>query len=537
MASFWGELRRRNVFKVAVAYAIVGWILVEVASTILPTFEAPHWVLQTITFVVILGFPLALIFAWAFELTPEGLKKSHEVDPEHSVTHITGRKLNYSIIGFLGVALAISISLNYLDDKSAEGIADTGIESMAAASSEKEVAIPSIAVLPFNNMSGDPAQEFIADGLTEDLITDLAQSAIGLRVIARTSTFAYKGQSPDARQVGKELGVRYVVEGSVRKMGDRIRINAQLIEAKTGEHQWAERFDRRWADFFEVQDELIRGIVKALGYELAEAEIVRAMRPEDPNALDAWTLGFRAWGLFRRSHSADSLKEVVRLLRQALALQPDWAWLHGDLAVFLGEMVRNGWSDDPEADIAEVWAHGRQAVSLAPNDPFILFKSGKVHQVFGTQKEAIDIFEHALELDPELSPALHFLPQSYARLGRPQEALELVRKHLRLDPKEIDNWADHNTMSICHVQLESYAEAEVASRRAVRSNESMIWIWQQLAVVLVARGRIEEAKAAMAEARRIDPNYTFEQFEEVFRPYYPDQADQVMAWARQAWGD
>ena len=262
MASIWGELKRRNVVKVAVTYAIVAWLLVEIASTLLPTFEAPQWVVQTIILIILLGFPLAVIFAWAFELTPEGLKKTEDVHPEKSITHKTGQKINYMIIGVLAVALAIAVGLNFIDVDRSVVEPGTADETGTVEAGENPPLItdrPSIAVLPFTNMSDDIEQGFIADGLTEDLITALAQQN-SLFVIARSSSFAYEGQFPDIRQVGRELGVRYVVEGSVRRVGERIRVTAQLIEAETGKHEWAESYDRPWAEFFEIESELAGGL-------------------------------------------------------------------------------------------------------------------------------------------------------------------------------------------------------------------------------------------------------------------------------------
>ena len=543
-SSFFDELKRRNVFRVGAAYVVVAWLVAQALELIFDSFGTPGWVMKTVLVLLAVGLLFALFFAWAFELTPEGLKKEKEVDRTESITQQTGRKLDFLIIGVLVVAVGLLVLDNYVWVQDLETTASTETASLEQSerkesTSSKEsgagAAIPSIAVLPFNNMSSDAEQEYIADGLTEDLITDLSQSWAGLRVVARTSTFAYKGQSPDIRQVGKELGARYIVEGSVRRIGDRIRVTAQLIEAETGEHLWAEKFDRPWAEFFEVQDELIRGIVYALGYELQEAEMTRAQRAEDPSALDAWELSARAWNLYARADT--NIKEILQLQRRALELQPDWAWLHISLANFIGGNVFAGESDNPEADLAEVWEHGRQAVALAPDDPMVLSLWGLIHERFGTPKEAIRILEHVRELAPNFPMVFQVMAMSYTRVGRPRKAIEMAGEHLRLDPMNPETWVDHLIISICHMQLSQYAEAEVASRRAIRGNSSSALVWPQLAIVLVAQGRIEEAQAAMTETRALDPNYTMVNFESVFLPYYPDQAEQVMTWARQAWGE
>ena len=417
MASIWGELKRRNVVKVAVTYAIVAWLLVEIASTLLPTFEAPQWVVQTIILIILLGFPLAVIFAWAFELTPEGLKKTEDVHPEKSITHKTGQKINYMIIGVLAVALAIAVGLNFIDVDRSVVEPGTADETGTVEAGENPPLItdrPSIAVLPFTNMSGDIEQGFIADGLTEDLITALAQQN-SLFVIARSSSFAYEGQFPGIRQVGRELGVRYVVEGSVRRVGERIRVTAQLIEAETGKHEWAESYDRPWAEFFEIESELAGGLARALGTELSRVEGARALQA-DVETLDAWGLNQRAWKIVSGANNMlEGIAEGLVLLRRALTLDPDAllaAQIHASIAANYASLVEVSWSADPEADEAAAWSHGRQALALGPGDPEVLTGWGIVQNVFGDSQEAVAIIQRALELNPVHWGALQILPQA-----------------------------------------------------------------------------------------------------------------------------
>ena len=239
------ELKRRNVFRVGVAYAIVAWLLVEVASVLLPTFEAPVWVMKAFSSLVILGFPLALILAWAFELTPEGIKRESAVDPAESITQVTGRKLDFAIIGLLALAVAY-----FAVDKFV-----LQADRIPAAESTEQV--KTIAVLPFANMSGDPEQEFFSDGISEELLNVLAKVK-GLRVTSRTSAFAFKGTNTSIPEIAEKLGVDHVLEGSVRMAGDRVRITAQLIEVDTDSrfdsHLWSESYDRDLSDIFAVQD-------------------------------------------------------------------------------------------------------------------------------------------------------------------------------------------------------------------------------------------------------------------------------------------
>jgi TolB-like protein len=217
------ELKRRNVFRVGAAYAIVAWLLIEVASVLLPTFDAPDWVMKAFSSLVILGFPLALIFAWAFELTPEGIKRESAVSPDESITHVTGRKLDFAIIGLLALAVVFMFVDNYVLEAEPE---EAGITA-GSVTEEK-----SIAVLPFANMSGDPEQEFFSDGISEELLNVLAKVK-GLRVTSRTSAFAFKGTNTSIPDIAEKLGVEHVLEGSVRMAGDRVRITTQLIEVET----------------------------------------------------------------------------------------------------------------------------------------------------------------------------------------------------------------------------------------------------------------------------------------------------------------
>jgi TolB-like protein len=221
------ELKRRNVFRVAAAYGIVAWLLVEVASVVLPTFKAPEWVMQVLTFLVILGFPLALILAWAFELTPEGIKLETSVNRAKSITQQTGRKLDFAIIALLAVALVFVVVDQYVLEAEPEH-AEVAAEQVLAA--EPVAPGKSIAVLPFVNMSADADQEYFADGISEELLNTLAQFE-GLRVVGRTSSFSFKHSDADLKEIGKALSADVILEGSVRTAGDRVRITALLVDA------------------------------------------------------------------------------------------------------------------------------------------------------------------------------------------------------------------------------------------------------------------------------------------------------------------
>jgi len=256
MASVWGELKRRNVVRVAIAYAVVAWLSIEVSATTFPMLKLPEWAATFVTVLLIIGFPVAVIFAWAYEFTPEGLKKEKDVDRSESITHITGRKIDFVIIGVLVVAVGF-----LLVDKLYLGEGDTAPDEVIA------IERKSIAVLPFINLSDDPEQEYFSDGLSEELLNLLAQIP-ELRVTSRTSAFSFKGKDVTIPEVGRTLDVEHVLEGSVRRSGDKIRITAQLIDASSDTHIWSDTWDRNFEDVFVIQDEIAEFVVDALKIEL-----------------------------------------------------------------------------------------------------------------------------------------------------------------------------------------------------------------------------------------------------------------------------
>ena len=269
--SFFNELKRRNVFKVAAAYIIVGWLVMQVGDTLGPALLLPGWINSALAFFLILGFPLAMFFAWAFEMTPDGIKKEKEVDRSQSITHVTSQKLNNMIIGLLVLALGYFAFDKFVLGPQREADLRSQVqEQVAEGVAESEPEGPdakSIAVLPFVNMSDDASNEFFSDGITEELLNLLAKIP-ELKVTSRSSAFSFKGQNIHIPTVAQQLNVKHVLEGSVRKAGNRVRITAQLIEASTDVHMWSETFDRELDDIFAIQDEIAREVVTVLQVQL-----------------------------------------------------------------------------------------------------------------------------------------------------------------------------------------------------------------------------------------------------------------------------
>src|SRR6184192_3713918 len=266
LGSFFAELKRRNVYKVAIAYGVVAWLLIQVATQVFPFFEIPNWVVRLVVLVIIIGFPVALIIAWAFELTPEGLKRTETADAEHSAGRSRKRTWIYVVI----IAGAISIGLFFL-----------GRYTSSKQNSGTELPGKSIAVLPFDNLSRDPDNAYFAEGVQDEILTRLAKVA-DLKVISRTSTQRFKSAPTDLREIAKQLGVTHILEGSVQKAGDSVRVNVQLINALTDVHLWADTYDRTLTDIFAIESEIAKNVTENLKARLNDrAEEVLAARPTE----------------------------------------------------------------------------------------------------------------------------------------------------------------------------------------------------------------------------------------------------------------
>lgn len=329
------ELRRRNVVRVGIAYLVVGWLALQVAETIFPTFGAPEWVLKVFIALLALGFPFALLFAWAFELTPEGVKKTRDVDRSTSVTHSTGRKLDFIIIAALVVALGYFIwdrqNLTRESPVTATAV-DTSRDQQAENSGPIE---RSIAVLPFLNISSDEEQQWFADGLTEEVLNSLARTP-DLLVASRTSSIGYKGSNEDVRTIAQTLGVAHILEGSVRRGKERIRVTAQLIRARDGFHLWSQTYDREPADVIEIQEDLAIQIARALKTAMDPEALARMMSAGTASvaAYEAYLEGTAALNGSLDSGDAFEFHQARDAFERAIELDPQFALAYRNLAQY-----------------------------------------------------------------------------------------------------------------------------------------------------------------------------------------------------------
>jgi TolB-like protein len=363
---------------------------------------------------------------------------------------------------------------------------------------------PSIAVLPFQNISGDPEQEVFADGMVEDITTALSK----LRwffVIARNSSFAYKGRAVDVKQVGRELGVRYVLEGSVRKGGNRLRITAQLVEAETGNHVWAERYDRDIGDIFAVQDEITERVVAAIEPELYAAEYIRSQR-KAPESLDAWECVIRALSAFSQITS-ESRTEAERLCRQAIAIAPGYGQAHSLLACAL--LRRNVWSDDLRTVAAEASAEAQAALAIDERDSWAHCAQANVFHRLRRFDEAERECRRALELNPNFALAHSYFGMAVCDLGRYQEAIDSAQHALRLSPNDrsVGNFA-HLTAAMACFGAERYTDCLVWARTmAAKFPEDMRAFFLQSSASAM-QGDLAAAGAARDALLRLRPQFS-----------------------------
>ena len=460
--SLFGELSRRNVFRVAIAYAVASWVLLQIVDVISPIFELPLWAPKLIFVILAIGLVPALIFAWAFELTPEGIKKESEVDRSGSITPQTGRKLNKVIIGSLVIAVVLLLVDRQFSDPTNEPQ-----ETVAAISDTEK----SIAVLPFVNMSSDAEQEFFSDGITEEILNSLA-SEKSLKVAGRTSSFAFKGQNDDLRRIGDALGVNHILEGSVRKAGAQVRITAQLIQVDNGFHLWSETYDRELTDVFAIQDEIANEILKQLRSQLLAKDDLVVVEAKRTNPV-VYDLYLRAkQRMYTRKGSEITI--AMSELDKAIQLDPEYAPAFAQRGVATMLMSEQQYGDIPDDEanrrgkrfidqalsldenLAEGWAalglyytnipagaehaidHLTKALSMNPN----LIDAGNWLQIalksVGDFKGSLEVLVDIAERDPLYRPAFSNAIMSFNAFGKSDEAEALLQRIEAFDSSNPD---------------------------------------------------------------------------------------------------
>jgi adenylate cyclase len=399
--------------------------------------------------------------------------------------------------------------------RAAKGGTDKGAVRPALALPDK----PSIAVLPFTNMSGDAEHEYFADGIAEDIITGLSRLR-WLFVIARNSSFAYKGRNVDARQVGRELGVRYILEGSVRTGGNRVRITGQLVDAETGNHLWAERYDRAPDDVFAIQDEITESVIGCIQPELYAAEYGRLKR-KPPQNLDAWESFVRGMFLYSQ-HSDKGTREALDMLARAIELDHNYSQAHGLRAVCLAWRAYQGW-EDRETAFAEVAEGANRAVACDPQEPWAYLAHGFVAMAKRRNTDAVDAFSRAIGASPNFAYAHGLLGCAHSAGGRPEQAIECIDRGVRLSPRDIFGDEYQLYYAFAHFQAGRYAEAASAALLGIQQRPDHPVLYIMAAASCGLGGETDKAKGLVTQLTGLVPNVSAADLEKNF--FYCLQGD------------
>jgi TolB-like protein/Flp pilus assembly protein TadD len=461
--NFLAELKRRNVFRMAGLYLVGAWLLIQIAETLLPIFHTPDWVLQALVVLLAIGLLPALVFSWVYELTPEGLKRDVGVDPARSIAPQTAQRMDRLILAGLAAVILVVAADRFWPREEKAGSESTLVKVSSPSASwagskvdsdpglDPTRAGPSIAVLPFLNMSPDADNAYFADGISEELLNVLARID-GLKVASRTSAFTFKGKDTPIPEIARLLGVQHVLEGSVRKQGQRVRITAQLIHAGDDGHRWSQTYDRELTDIFAVQQEIAEAIAGELGGMLGAAGLEVAAPTADLVAYERFLRG-RA-----RFHQRAELIEALADLEFAVQQDPQFA----DAWIYLAatNVVFSGYSD--ALDHANTRAAARSAVTraqaLRPNDPMVLAVRGQLESNDGRLVVALDLFEQASRLSRLDSTPLMWLGQTLAQSGYAEEAIPVLERAVRMEPLVGINQGSLAFAYFCAGQFERGAE-------------------------------------------------------------------------------
>lgn len=437
---FFEELKRRNVFRVGIAYGVSAWVLLQFADLVLDNIVAPAWVMHVLMMFIGLGFVVSLVVAWAYELTPEGIKRESEVTRDQSVTQHTAKKLHYITLGAIAVLIALLLADRFMPtgDDSAELAQTVGTTEPAVEMTEPDLTASKpltrgVAVLPFTNLSEDPNNAFFAGGVHEDILTSLSRIA-DLRVISRTSMLKIAEQGLDIREIGLQLNVSHVLEGSVRRAGDRVRVTVQLIDASNDNHLWADNFDRKLDDIFAIQSEVAQKIAGQLEAELSP-ELAQQLAEAPTQNTEAYDLYLKARELARTWLGAEGFKQMQPLLEQAVALDPNFINASVDLAEVYGRLVWTG--ADPEGVYREkAKTITDRILKQWPDRPEADIAKGNYHYTVGRNyQQALFSYQKALQLMPNNTELLISISSSYKRLGQFALGLPVITLAESLDPE------------------------------------------------------------------------------------------------------
>jgi serine/threonine-protein kinase len=567
--SFFAELKRRHVYRVAVAYVIVGWLLIQFATSVFPALSLPGWATTLVVLLIAIGFPIALIFAWAFELTPEGIRRT---EPAHSpearpaeFTQRVGKQLNTIIIGVMAIVIVLLLAERFLVHKSgSEATSATGAVPKDGAPATATA--KSIAVMPFANTSGDPGNEYFSDGMSEELINALGRLK-DLTVIGRSSSFQFKGRSEDARSIGAKLGVAYLLEGSVRKAEDKVRIAVELVNAGSGADVWSETYDRDLNDIFAVQSEIAKQVAGKLNTTLfgSAGAAARELKPDAPPSGNVAAYNAALQGNFYLERRTEKdLRRAIEFYEQATQLDSRYALAYarlafahtdldasfitttGDARATLEAEVRNSLAtalevdpDLPDAHIAQGYAmevldlnlsgaiaEYERAGKLAPQNPAAGLRLAVTRSYIGEFEAAIAGLHRVLEIDPLSARTHYYLATALVGSGRYAEAEATVRKAIELQPQA---GVQHAYLAITLILQGRSSDALAAAQ----AETDPFWRTYALALAHSAHGDQAEGDAALQKLIAEDADDAGSQIAQVYA--LRKQPDEAFKWLDHAY--
>jgi TolB-like protein/Tfp pilus assembly protein PilF len=481
--NFFAEVKRRNVYKVAVAYIVGGWALSEGISQVFPVFDVPNGIIRLIVILIIAGLPVALVLAWMFEITPEGIKRTATADAMPA----SAKPKKYVWLYVVVIGAVVSIGLFFLGRYSAQNA------SGAARAGASELPQKSIAVLPFDNLSRDPDNAFFAEGVQDEILTRLAKIA-DLKVIARTSTQRFKSTPDDLQQIAKQLGVMNILEGTVQKAGDQVRVNVQLINAVTDAHLWAETYDRKLTDIFAVESEIAKAIAETLQAKLtgAEKSSIAKAPTANPEAYELYLKGRFFWN----KRTGTDLRKAIDYFNQAIAKDPNYALAYVGLAdSYL--LLSSYAAVSPRESLPPARLALKKALELDDS-------LAEAHASFGLLATleldfhgALDELKRAVELKPNYATAHHWLALAHLTLAQFDPAISEAKRAIELDPLSLVINAD---TSWIYFSARRYNEAEAQVRKTLEIDPQFFLAHYYWGEVLQFKGRLTEAIAEFQKA-------------------------------------
>jgi TolB-like protein/predicted negative regulator of RcsB-dependent stress response len=477
--NFFAELKRRNVYKVAIAYAVVAWLLMQIATQVFPFLEIPNWAIRLVIMLIVIGFPIALVIAWAFELTPEGLKRT-EVADESPTKAPRNRAWIYVVV----VAGAISVSLFFFGRYTA----------ISKQSGSAELPAKSIAVLPFENLSANPENAYFTDGIQEEILMRLAKIA-DLKVVSRTSTVRYKRSPENLREIATQLGVANVLEGSVQRTADRVHVNVQLIKAASDAHLWAEAYDRKLTDIFAVESEIAKMIAETLQTKLTgfERNAIAAQPTENTEAHQLYLRGRYLWN--RRT--GENLKKALAYFEQAAEKDPHYALAYSGMADSC-TLIPIYSAGTPQEYNPRARAAAQKAVELDDTLAEAHTSLAYVFFVDFENAQSVKEYERAISLNPNYAMAHHWFGSNLlSALGRFDQAIAEGKRALELDPVSPVISA---SLGAIYKNARRYDEAIAQLRDTVEMHPEFYWAHRFLGVALELKGATSEAIAEYRKA-------------------------------------